>query len=138
MYILILMRHGLKKSSKTYGCLFRIKMCGFTISDGPDHLMRLFAYNDIMRRLGQNGLNDSLDHSELVQEAQAAYVVSPVSSLIVLETQQDYDRFDIKESQQSLKNASAKSNGAVPEPHEWILIAIAAGIAFFLFIKTRV
>jgi XrtN system VIT domain protein len=115
-----------------------IKQQGEIQSTAPDHVMRLFAYNNIMRQLGQKALNDSADNTVLVKEAEAAYVVSPVSSLIVLETQQDYDRFDINNSEQSLKNASAKSNGAVPEPHEWVLIVLAAIIAFFLFMKTRV
>ena len=95
-----------------------------TIS-GPDHLMRLFSYNHIMQKLGKDWLVDRPIEDSLVQEARKAYVVSPVSSLIVLETQKDYDRFNIKDSDDSLKNASLKSKGAVPEPHEWALIILA-------------
>lgn len=91
-------------------------------SSGPDHVMRLFAYNHIMQQLGKGLLVDRPVEDSLVKEAQAAYVVSPVSSLIVLETQNDYDRFNIKDSGDSLKNASLHSKGAVPEPHEWVLI----------------
>jgi hypothetical protein len=43
----------------------------------------------------------------------------------VLETQKDYDRFNIENSKNSLQNASLQSKGAVPEPHEWALIIIA-------------
>jgi XrtN system VIT domain protein len=95
-------------------------------SSGPDHLMRLFSYNHIMQKLGKDWLTDRPIEDSLVQEARKAYVVSPVSSLIVLETQKDYDRFNIKDSDNSLKNATLKSKGAVPEPHEWVLIILAA------------
>ena len=95
-------------------------------TSGPDHLMRLFSYNHIMQKLGKDWLVDRPIEDSLVQEARKAYVVSPVSSLIVLETQKDYDRFNIKDSDDSLKNATLKSKGAVPEPHEWVLIILAA------------
>jgi XrtN system VIT domain protein len=107
------------------------KQPGETASTAPDHLMRLFAYNHILQQLGKK---DSLtvDSTALVKEAQEAYVVSPVSSLVVLETQADYDRFDITDSANSLKNASLKNNGAVPEPDEWAII-ILLGAAFLFF-----
>lgn len=103
-----------------------------TSGNAPDHLMRLFAYNHIMKKLGSrlvtgNGLNE-----DLVDEAREAYIVSPVSSLVVLETQRDYDRFNITESEKSLHNASAGSSGAVPEPHEWALIIIALSTLFYI------
>jgi len=103
----------------------------------PDHLLRLFAYNHIMSTLSSNYFRDSNYSSEAVAEAQKAYVVSPVSSLIVLETQQDYDRFDIQDNQNSLKNASTKSSGAVPEPHEWMLIIISACVVLYFIYKSN-
>jgi XrtN system VIT domain protein len=90
----------------------------------PDHLMRLYAYNHVLQRAGLNVLNDKLDDTTLMEEAAEANIVSPFSSLVVLETQADYDRFDIKASKNSLENASLKSKGAVPEPHEWALIVL--------------
>lgn len=110
------------------------KTKGEVASSGPDHLMRLFSYNHIMQKLGKNWLVNRPIEDSLVQEARKAYVVSPVSSLIVLETQNDYDRFNIKDAENSLKNASLKSKGAVPEPHEWVLIILAV---VSLFIVTR-
>jgi XrtN system VIT domain protein len=114
-----------------------VKKPGSSPSSGPDHLMRLFSYNHIMHRLGVDGFNSEFHNSHLVEEARKAYVVSPVSSLLVLETQEDYDRFDIRDAEKSLKNASMSSNGAVPEPHEWALIVMAAGVIFYLYIKSR-
>ncbi|MBC8111226.1 MAG: XrtN system VIT domain-containing protein [Verrucomicrobia bacterium] len=89
-----------------------------------DHLLRLFAYNDVLKKIGKNYFTDNFVTDSLIAEAEKAYVVTPVSSLLVLETQQDYERFDIKKSKDSLQNASINSSGAVPEPHEWALIVI--------------
>lgn len=97
--------------------------------NAPDHLARLFAYNNIMRQVGVNFFKDDFVNEKLVDEAATAYVVSPVSSLIVLETKEDYERFGIKDKDNSLHNATKNSSGAVPEPHEWALI-----IVFLLFI----
>jgi XrtN system VIT domain protein len=109
-----------------------VRIPGETRSNAPDHLMRLFAYNQIMQKLGRNGLTKEITDSTLVNKANEAYVVSPVSSLVVLEKKADYERFDIKDSGKSLKNASLKNNGAVPEPAEWAMIIIIAAV-FVLF-----
>lgn len=91
----------------------------------PDHLQRLFAYNHIMRAMGPHLLTGGETADTLVAAAKEAHIVTPLSSLIVLETQADYDRFNIRESNGSLKNAAIQNKGAVPEPHEWVLIIIA-------------
>lgn len=101
----------------------------------PDHLMRLFAYNHIMQQTGSGLLTNKPVEDTVVQEAVKAYVVSPVSSLVVLETQKDYDRFNINDSKNSLKNASLQSKGAVPEPHEWALIIIAVLVVLTIKFK---
>lgn len=98
---------------------------GTVSSTGPDHVYRLFTYNHIMQKLGTGTLTGRSPDSSLVAEAAKAYVVSPVSSLVVLETQADYDRFGISDSGSSLKNAALASKGAVPEPHEWALIVLS-------------
>jgi XrtN system VIT domain protein len=95
--------------------------------------MRLFAYNRILQRTGRDVLAEILNEEGAIAEAQEAYVVSPFSSLVVLETARDYERFDIASSKNSLQNASLKSQGAVPEPHEWALIVVV--ILLFGFLK---
>lgn len=105
--------------------------------NAPDHLLRLFAYNDIMKKVSKTYYSNDYVNEELVKEAQMAYVVSPVSSLIVLETQNDYDRFGIKDSENSLKNASLNSSGAVPEPHEWMLIIISVLTALYFIAQPK-
>lgn len=97
-----------------------------TLAPGPDHLARLFAYNHVMQQLGQRVTAKDLNNdTTLIEVAKQAYIVSPLSSLIVLETQADYDKFDIKDDGNTLKNASLHGHGAVPEPHEWALFIIA-------------
>ncbi|MGZ5281307.1 MAG: XrtN system VIT domain-containing protein [Bacteroidia bacterium] len=103
-------------------------------SKAPDHFFRLFAYNQIMKNAGAKAIHKDFLDTNLVNLAQQAYVVSPVSSLIVLETQADYERFGIEKSKNSLGNASMKSSGAVPEPHEWALIVmVLLSLGAFLF-----
>ncbi len=106
-------------------------------ANGPDHLMRLFAYNHLMSKM-KKGLfaNTDVDTS-LLNEAEQAYIVTPVSSLIVLETQKDYDRFGIKKGINVLDNASLKSQGAVPEPHEWALIIVCCVGLYWVYYRTR-
>jgi XrtN system VIT domain protein len=115
--------------------IIKQKSRGKTVA--PDHLMRLFAYNHIMLQYAGSWNEASPLTDSMVAEARQAYVVSPVSSLVVLETQKDYDRFDIRDTENSLKNASKSSNGAVPEPHEWALIAIAGMVAAYLYLRRR-
>lgn len=103
-----------------------------------DNLMRLYSYNKIMQELGTDYFNlKKIEPARLVQEASTSYIVTPVSSMIVLETKKDYDRFGIEENKNSLKNASVSSSGAVPEPHEWMLIILFGGLVLFLTIKQR-
>ncbi len=106
---------------------------------GPDHLLRLFAYRSILEGLSgqlpaENPGLDGATSEALVRTAEEAHIVSPVSSLIVLE-RADYGRFNITESKNSLKNATLQGNGAVPEPGEWALII---GVVFILlYIRYR-
>ena len=101
-------------------------------STAPDHLLRLFAYNDLLKKIGKDYFNKDAIADTLIHQAAEAHVLTPVSSLIVLESQADYERFDIKESKNSLGNAKIKSSGSVPEPHEWLLIIL--GLLFMLWL----
>ncbi|WP_207431270.1 XrtN system VIT domain-containing protein [Sabulibacter ruber] len=119
----------------------RVKITKIATTDssqaGPDHLMRLFAYNHLLQQIGPNYFQKDYLEENLINEAAQANVVSPLSSLIVLETQNDYDRFGIEESKNSLGNASVKSSGAVPEPHEWALIFIVILVVSISVLKPR-
>lgn len=96
-----------------------------TASVGPDHLARLFGYNHLLSGIGRQYFDASFKKNDaLLMEAQTAHVLSPLSSLIVLETEADYDRFGIKKDANGLQNATLKDEGAVPEPHEWAMIVL--------------
>jgi XrtN system VIT domain protein len=108
-----------------------------TSSNAPDHLLRLFAYNDIMKKVGPHYFDKTYVQLDIIKEAEQAYIASPVSSLIVLETQADYERFGIDANKNSLSNASMKSSGAVPEPGEWLLVLIAIAVINFLVYRAK-
>lgn len=99
-----------------------------TISSAPDQLVRLFAYNHLMSRVGSRYFTRNYLTDSLITEAEQANIVSPISGLIVLETQADYDRFGIKRDLNGLTNATLKNHGAVPEPHEWAMLLLLAGM----------
>ncbi len=107
-----------------------------TVSNAPDHLMRLFAYNQIMKITGRNYFNNNSKFQQsLIDIANEAHVVSPISSLVVLETVKDYERFDIQKNENSLQNAVKNSSGSVPEPHEWALIILSLLVVTYLYFK---
>lgn len=94
----------------------------------PDHLLRMFAYNDILRRVGKNYFKKERYENTLFREAEEGYVVTPVTSMIVLETEADYERMGIDENKNTVGNAGIISGGAVPEPHEWMLIGLVLSL----------
>lgn len=106
-----------------------------TASAGPDHLFRLFASQQLLTDIGKAYFHrDSLEDRWL-RQAEAAYIVSPVSSLLVLETDADYERFDIEQNKGTIGNAVIKGEGAAPEPHEWVLIIMAASLLLWVGYK---
>jgi XrtN system VIT domain protein len=115
-----------------------------SVSTGaPDDIARLYAYNHMMQQIGtkylsKDYLKDSAATTGLIKEAEQANIVTPISSLIVLETAQDYKRFDIQKSKNSLDNATLKNSGAVPEPHEWVLIIIFALLVSYYTLRNYV
>ncbi|TDQ07645.1 XrtN system VIT domain-containing protein [Pedobacter metabolipauper] len=113
------------------------KTPGILPNEAPDHLLRLYAYNDILKKVGPTYFNKDYVNDELLKTAGEAYIVSPMSSLIVLETLKDYDRFGIEESKNSLQNASFKSSGEAPEPHEWMLMALTAAILLYYLYQSK-
>ena len=108
-----------------------------TKGTAPDHVLRLFAYNHILQQTGRNFFNPDTLEQQLIDEASIANVVTPMSSLIVLETQKDYDRFGIKANEDGLGNATINGSGAVPEPHEWMLIITGALLLLYLIWKRK-
>lgn len=100
-------------------------------SGGPDHLLRLFAYNAVMRLYGTSMHQAGSQSDPILKLAKKANIVTPVSNLIVLESAKDYERFDIAADQNALGNAALVNQGAVPEPHEWVLLI--AGLLLIIY-----
>ncbi|MEM0997774.1 MAG: XrtN system VIT domain-containing protein [Bacteroidota bacterium] len=102
----------------------------------PDHLLRLYAYNKCLETAGKAFLRDHEFSGAARRLAEEAYVVSPFTSLIVLETDADYERFGIEESENSLGNSTLHGladggTGSVPEPHEWLLIGLVLAVLVY-------
>ena len=110
---------------------------GPTESGAPDHLVRLFTYNHLLQKIGRHYFEPKYQTNAFIAEAQRAHVVSPVSSLIVLETAADYDRFGIHKDAAGLSNATLKQDGAVPEPHEWALLGLVLALVAWLMGQKR-
>ena len=81
--------------------------------------------------------NDSLAQNQYVTLAKDANIVTPISSLIVLETDADYKNNGIEKNVDTLGNASINNDGAVPEPYEWLLIIIGLTSLFFYYQKNK-
>ena len=113
------------------------KTVGEKANTGNDHIYRLFAYKDILRRIRQSYFDENYIDEELIGLASDANIVTPLSSLIVLESQNDYDRFGISKDEDSLGNANLSDSGAVPEPHEWAFIIMAVMLVLGYFYKTK-
>jgi len=111
-------------------CISKQKSDSTLKGNGPDHLLRLFAYNNLMRKIGVHYYEKQNYEEEMFRQAEEAYVLCPLTSMIVLESENDYDRFNIGKNQNTVGNASVLGGGAVPEPHEWALICLF--IAFLL------
>jgi hypothetical protein len=63
-------------------------------------------------------------------------IVSPVSTLIVLESEADYKRFGIENDPSLLGQSKLEAPGAVPEPHELALLLLILLVIFYT--RTRI
>jgi XrtN system VIT domain protein len=106
-------------------------------SGAPDHLLRFFAYQQLLRSIGPHYFEREALEESWIKTAEHAFVVSPISSLVVLETQEDYERFDIDENENTLGNANLSGDGSVPEPHEWVLIGLIGLVLGWQLLRNR-
>lgn len=104
--------------------------------NGNNHIFRLYAFNKVLEEQVQIQ-SDSTAQNQYVNLAKEANIVTPISSLIVLETDADYEKNGIEKNVNTLGNASINNEGAVPEPYEWLLILMAVGCLFFYYKNQR-
>lgn len=105
-------------------------------STGSNHIYRMYAFGKVLEEQIKIQ-KDSLVQNQYVNLAKDANIVTPISSLIVLETDADYKNNGIEKNVDTLGNASINNDGAVPEPHEWLLIIIGLSTLFFYYRKSK-
>ncbi|MFH7017153.1 XrtN system VIT domain-containing protein [Flavobacterium sp. FlaQc-47] len=105
-------------------------------SNGPNHIYRMYAFGKVLEEQVKIQ-NNTLVQNQYVELAKDANIVTPISSLIVLETDEDYKKNGIEKNVDTLGNASINNDGAVPEPHEWLLIILGSAILFFYYRKNK-
>lgn len=107
-----------------------------TESNGSNHIYRMYAFGKVLEEQVKIQ-GDSLAENQYVALAKEANIVTPISSLIVLETDADYENNGIEKNVDTLGNASINNDGAVPEPHEWLLIIVGLTVLFFYYKKSK-
>jgi XrtN system VIT domain protein len=107
-----------------------------TTSKGSNHLYRMFCFGKVLNDQVEIQ-NDTLKQNKYVDLAKDANIVTPISSLIVLETDEDYKNNGIEKNIDTLGNASINNDGSVPEPHEWLLIIIGFATLLFYYGKNK-
>jgi len=105
-------------------------------NNGSNHIYRMYAFGKVLQEQ-VTIQNESLKENQFVDLAKEANIVTPISSLIVLETDEDYKKNGIEKNVNTLGNASINNDGAVPEPHEWLLIIIGLTTVFFYYRKQK-
>ena len=112
---------------------------GYKSSKGGDLLARLYFYNRIMSETGRRQFQHDSDKSDLIKIAADGAIVSPVSSLVVLESERDYNRFGIKKKPSKLgqsklsKPGKTPGLGLVPEPEEWAFFTLIVLIMMYRY-----
>ena len=105
-------------------------------NNGPNHIYRMYAFGKVLDEQVKIQ-TDTLSSNQYVELAKEANIVTPISSLIVLETDEDYKKNGIDKNVNTLGNASINNDGSVPEPHEWLLIIIGTATLYFYYRKNK-
>jgi len=105
-------------------------------NNGSNHIYRMYAFGKVLEEQVKIQ-TDSLANNKYVDLAKDANIVTPISSLIVLETDADYEKNGIEKNINTLGNASINNDGAVPEPHEWAMIVLGLTALFFYYKRTK-
>ncbi len=131
---------------KTEESSVNIEPAGITIQEtdgdsiskgnGPNHIYRMYAFGKVLAEQVKIQ-KDTLALNKYVTLAKDANIITPITSLIVLETDKDYKNNGIEKNVDTLGNASINNDGAVPEPHEWALIFIALSSLIVYYRKSK-
>ncbi|MEP6928698.1 MAG: XrtN system VIT domain-containing protein [Flavobacterium sp.] len=105
-------------------------------STGPNHIYRMYAFGKVLDEQIKIQ-SDTLANNQFITLAKEANIVTPISSLIVLETDADYKNNGIEKNVDTLGNAAINNDGAVPEPYEWLMVIIGMTTLFFYYRKNK-
>lgn len=133
-------------SLKTNENRVNIESAGISINENPvavgtkntgvNHIYRMYAFGKVLtEHVAQS--EDTLANNKYIYLAKEANIVTPVSSLIVLETDEDYEKHGIGKNVNTLGNASINNDGSVPEPHEWLMIFLGLGAIYYYYKKQK-
>jgi XrtN system VIT domain protein len=133
-------------SVKTAENRVNLEMSGISINENPvaaetkntgiNHIYRMYAFGKVLtEHVAQE--EDSLANNKYIYLAKDANIVTPVSSLIVLETDADYEKNGIEKNVDTLGNASINNDGSVPEPHEWLMIILGLSALLYYYKKQK-
>lgn len=106
-------------------------------NNGSSHIYRMYAFGKVLAEQVKIQ-EDSLSKNQYISLAKDANIVTPISSLLVLETDQDYKNNGIEKDLTTAGNASIDDKPATPIPHSWLLLLISLALAFFSFKKNKV
>jgi hypothetical protein len=92
-----------------------------------NHLARLWAYDEVLKRLTDKG---KMGIDEAIQLAVNYQLVTPVTGAVVLETQQQYQ-------QAGLEPVQPGTVPTIPEPETWALIVVVAVVLAWILWRQR-
>lgn len=86
-----------------------------------DQLARWRVWEDV-----QQGLQEGAEQDDLARQAALYQLVTPVSGAVVLERQEQYERFDLKQ----VEEGSTSAIPGIPEPSTSFLLLMASGLVW--------
>ena len=108
-------------------------------TDKKGYRNRLSAYNLALEDFRKSGFNADNPTIVAMNKVSEAHIVTPFSTLLVLESEKDYIAYGINNSASELNNSQATDPslaaklGVVPEPHEWLLIILCVGVVAYFY-----
>lgn len=115
-----------------------------SLNNGSTHLYRMYAFGKVLEEQVKIQ-SDSTAVNQYVDLAKDANIVTPITSLIVLETDEDYKNNGIEKNEGTLGNATindtTETNGdtnASPIPNQWIIALLGFVLAFFYYRKKAI
>lgn len=119
------------------------KHTGIKTKTGNDLLARLLLYKKIMRIMGKRVVAESKIsfETDLLEMARLGNIVTPLTSFIISESKNDYDRFGIHKNKKELEEASLQMDNSKkratkkenpPKLEEWIMAVTCILLLFFL------